>query len=385
MTDEIVNKEFTRTFKGYDVDEVEAYIETVIGLYEQLENENKELSMRCDQLSASLQESERRAAEAEENAKQAASESERTVAEAREKAKSIVEGAENSARQLLTEVKLKRDELNRTIEAKHAESASQIESARERAVEEAKELIRSTKLNCDARTRELDAELKAKREECGREIEGRLAECTESIERIKAEHEDEIRALEQKKAEAEAEYNETARIAAEFRERLFAHYSEQIMRLEGFEIPSVPEREEGAEVQIPQEWDSAPVQESSPEPEQVFEPAFEPVQEPTFEPAPEPEAAVPAEEAGGSAPEMTMVFDALSYDRQRSAKKQKKAASFEDTVTMFSVEKEQSGQVHYDSSEISSVKHKLNDIMAKKGGSDSVAEMTVSKKLGFLK
>jgi hypothetical protein len=52
---------------------------------------------------------------------------------------------------------------------------------------------------------------------------------------------------------------------------------------------------------------------------------------------------------------------------------------------MFSVEKEHSGQVHYDSTEISSVKHKLNDIMAKKGIADVTAEKTVSKKLGFLK
>ena len=380
MTDEIVNKEFTRAFKGYDVDEVEEYIETVIGLYEQLENENKELSLRCEQLTASLEESERKAAEAEQKTQTVASESDEIVAEAREKAKEIVASAENSARRLLTEVKLKRDELNRAIEEKHTAASAEIESTRERAVEEAKELILTTKQNCQDRTREVDAEIEKKRRECDVEIKQKVAECEAQIERIKAEHESEIAELEAKKAAAEAEYNETARMAAEFREKLFAHYSEQIMMLEGFEIPSVPESETVVEEEI------------TPIVEDEFVPEFEPMQEPSFELVPEIIEEPITEEAQESVseslvndatPEMTMVFDTHSASEMNVAKKQKSA--FDDTMTIFNVEKEHSGQVHYNSSEISSVKHKLSDIMTKKGMTESADDKAVSKKLGFLK
>lgn len=353
MTDELVNKEFSRVLKGYDVDEVEEYIETVIGLYDQLENENKELSMRCEQLTASLEE-----------AKSKASEADAVIAEAREKAQKIIESAENSARLLLTEVKAKRDELLRATQEKYDAAAAAADEAKARAEAECREQTERTERECAERRAECDAECERKlaecNSECGRklsecdaECERRLAECSAEIEAKLSARSAEISELERKKAEKEAEYNETARIASEFRESLFAHYSEQIMRLENFEIPAAAE------------------------PEPVAEPAIE---LPAIESAPEEDMFSTQELAAVfDLPPKNTAEDSLSF----TAPKQKR--SFDDTMTMFSVEKEQSGQVHYDINEISSVKSKLDDIISKKGDTNDRSEQNVSRKLGFLK
>lgn len=63
------------------------------------------------------------------------------------------------------------------------------------------------------------------------------------------------------------------------------------------------------------------------------------------------------------------------YDRDNSDKR----------FAAFSIEKEHSGQVQYNSSEIASVNKKLDDIMSKKGDHSDQAEKSISKKLGFLK
>ena len=391
MTDELVNKEFSRVLKGYDVDEVEEYIETVIGLYDQLENENKELSMRCEQLTASLEE-----------AKSKASEADAVIAEAREKAQKIVDSAESSARLLLTEVKAKRDELLRATQEKHDAAAAAADEAKARAEAECREQTERTERECAERRAECDAECERKlaecNSECGRklsecdaECERKLAECDSEIEAKLSARSEEISELERKKAEKEAEYNETASIAREFRESLFAHYSEQILRLENFEIPAAAEPELIAEPEPAAEPEPIAEPEPAAEPEPIAEP--EPAAEPEPVAEPEPAIELPAiesapEEDMFSTQELAAVFDLPPKNTAEdslpfTAPKQKR--SFDDTMTMFSVEKEQSGQVHYDINEISSVKSKLEDIISKKGDTNDRSEQNVSRKLGFLK
>lgn len=421
LTDEMLNREFTRVFKGYDTDEVEDYIEALVELYNQVANENRELALRCDALNKALEDDKIKIAQAEsvtarrdEIIAEAEREAHDTVLDAREKAQAAIDTAETTARELLIEIKEKSERTESEIKDKTAQTDARCKAALDDAMEQARALIKATKINC--RKRQLESEEKIKAAEA--EIEKKLAAKKE-------------------------EYAFLCDRASEFCRKLFEAYSEQITAIqsleldvgentltveaecpESSEITQVPvtekaENSEGAavidepdtaaETAVADEVDEVEGFDEIEEADELDETAdadttdtdkdndtaepethemqeVELVADETEEPSPidEPEtadveetvkAAYDAEDAQTSTEpsERTVVFSVPKSDAS-----EKKYAPFE-------IHKERSGVVAYDSSELSSVRHKLEDITAKKGDSFQSARQTVSKKLGFLK
>ena len=422
LSEEMINHEFSRTFKGYDVEQVEEYIEKFIGMYEQLANENKELTLRYEQLTKALEESK----ETVEEAARLGEERERIVEEARQKgqelidgaeaeaqsillltkqkAQSSIENAENMARRLLTEAKSRAESMDAETQSIKEAAEAEAERIIEEAKEEAKKLIRATKINCVKR----------------------LDECNSELEAVKAEH------------------DAVAKKAADFKAMLFEAYSAQILSIENIEIPQALTEE--APVQHPQEnapsddstdktnVDDAFISEESDRTDEdsvisenmpdaaedaTFAPAYPLIldlpgkdageAEDTSDKAAEPDKTIEEQPETFSPPEADTQgagdeSELLNYDRDRAdAEETSKETNYvfeggklkinksakEDeykSFTGFQIEKERSGQVQYDSTNITSVNKTLDDIMTKKG-KDKVGDRNdgYPSKLGFLK
>ena len=393
LTDDMVNREFTRVFKGYDVDEVEDYIEALIELYNQLANENRELVLRCDKLNTSLMESNTKLQKAEDISAEgdgiiheAKQQADVMLREAKEKAQSILESAETTARQLLLDVKTKVEETESAIIKKHEDAEREAKAAVDAAMDEAKKLIKATKLNCVKRTEECEARLEDSRRE----------------------------------------YEDMCRKAQDFRARLYTAYSEQILAIESLEIEDTsqacPTEKADAvcEAVTEAEVDSALICEDvtelesaeeafdQPQPVEVESVEYEPEELEPLEDASEHPAEVELTETADTETEqedqadyVEIVFDSDEEKSPDASENETRAASESDTAekpkkeydrdnsdkrfAAFSIEKEHSGQVQYNSSEIASVNKKLDDIMSKKGDHSDQAEKSISKKLGFLK
>ena len=406
LTEDMVNREFTRVFKGYDVDEVEDYIEAIIELYNQIANENRELVLRCESLTASLSESEAKLKQIQDTQAQRdgiidAAEKQATelINEARETARLTVEQAECTARELLYEVKTKVQESESAIEHKLSEAEAKARDTVDSAIEEAKKLIKATKYNCVKRT-----------EEC----EGKLAA-------------------------AQAEYDSLMRRAAEFRDVILASYTEQMLAIRSVEIdgygadvqtPVVPEIQitdvcEDADAVSEKIDESTPVEDCVTDeaedvveqiPEKVTEQRIEDTVEETTEEVTEEVTEDTSPEESEDVSDVTLDnaaendehisdgdecivehptesesvaderYNTVTITRERKTYDEPMLdSSLERKYAPFRIEKERSGQVQYNSSEISSVNQKLDDIMAKKGAGSEQAAQNVSKKLGFLK
>ncbi len=362
LAEDIVNREFSRAFKGYDINEVEEYIEMLIGMYEQLENENKELTVRCAELTSSLKDKEDKIEQAENTSAEADS----IIRSARERAREIVATAENTARRLLVEVKAKTESMTAELEEQQSEAHTQAKKILDDAMDEAKKLIRATKHNCAKR-----------QEECERKL-----------------------------AEAEAEYEITVKRAADFREMLFCHYSDQIMAIEKLEIPVIEQNAETEhrekDTECAQEKNNTEVH-AEKEDQKVTESA-EPVQEQNSGPEPQPEQKDPAQSqpkaekasmpAAFTPPVQEKASELVGFSdpqeddgdtAELSVIIPKSPGVSDRRFAGLNVEVEHSGQVHYNSSEIASVNRKLDDIISKKGKNDRASEQSVSQKLSFMK
>lgn len=89
LPDEIVNKEFSRAKRGYDIDEVEDYIGMLLEKYDALCQENAELEKNLKSVLSVLENKKKTEASATELLSAAKKESERIIAEAQSKADRI--------------------------------------------------------------------------------------------------------------------------------------------------------------------------------------------------------------------------------------------------------------------------------------------------------
>lgn len=422
LTDEMVNREFSRVFKGYDVDEVEDYIEALVELYNQVANENRELALRCDALNTALTENKEKFAEAEdvlsrrdEILNQAEQQAHDVVVESREKAQSTIETAEATARELLLEIKEKSDRVDGEISEKKAQTDAECRAALDGAMEEAKKLIKATKLNCQKRQTESEEKIAAK----------------------EAEFEEKLNA-------AREEYKSLCDKARDFRCKLFDMYSEQITLIESLEIDTDTDVPQPSDAECPEVNDSAETvamdgDQSLADADEIDEvdevdeidvvdevdeideidevDALEPevadateadvapsdadvadISVPRFaDDESDPEDAADEDEVVDSETDTESEHEPEACESEQAVLPEPEEAertvvfnvphtgTSEKKYAAFEVHKERSGVVEYDSSELSSVRNKLEDITQKKGESSRIAQKNVSKKLGFLK
>ncbi len=363
LSEEIINHEFKRTFKGYDTEQVEEYIENLISMYEQLSNENKEIKARYEQMSDFFEKNREEAERLTEEKKQlledakaekekilsdAAAEGESIVEQAREmsrslrekanlKAQSAVEDAEGMARRLLSEAKSRADESDAECAQKKTAAEAEAKSIVDNALLEAKKLIRATKINCQKRTDEANAKI----------------------------------------ADIQAEHDRIARIAADFKCALFEAYSTQLLSLENIEIPEyqcpIEKTEENSEPsaeQLPQNQQPASESVTESVPEQETEEVSEP------KPEPEPETE-----------EQSYVFTDGVIDKSEGyTPPKKKEEKYKPSIYAgIEVQKEHSGQIRYDSTNIASVNKTIDGILEKKGKDPTQKVSDGTAKLGFLK
>ncbi len=384
LSEEMINHEFSRVFKGYDIEQVEEYIENLISMYEQLANENKEISARFEQLAASFEENRKTVDDAqslndekERILKEACDERDRLIAEAQEQARTIkeeanikaagsVESAEGMARRLLSEAKSRAESMDCECEQKRIAAEEQAKKTLDEAFLEAKKLIRATKLNCQKRTEEAEVQL----------------------------------------AEIKAEHDRIAAAAADFKRALYEVYSEQLLSIESIEIPDyqlpapvVSETEAVDEVTALKEEASdkeseiedipaiASEGEDDADSEQKDEQKAEALQAEVEEDEADVGAKALAEQSfefkGGILDYIPEEEEPRAYPSPAPVKKEPK---FKPSIYAgIEVQKEHSGQIRYDSRDISSVNRKLDEIISRKGKEPSENKKNDPTKLGFLK
>ena len=431
MTDEMVNREFSRVFKGYDVDEVEDYIEALAELYNQVANENRELALRCDALNGALTENNEKLAELQgiserrdEIIAEAQKEAHSIIIDAREKAQATIDTAESTARQLLLGIKEKSESVERELAERREQTDAQCKATLDAAIDEAKTLIKATKLNCQKRQSEseqrmieaqrtLEESLTEKREEYERlcqsasEFRRRLielysgqiaslgtleAELAESIPAALSDSSEDDNAGSELECEISAQQSAIEEVAPQHDscEPEEPDEVEEIEEIEEIDAPDeydvisetersdgIPDTEEAEDndTQVSEDDTSEPVTDSA-QPEDVITDESAETEEDESSVAENMLDAVSDAEVEHSEPEIsehTVVFDAPIRERR------------EKSFAPFEIHKESSGVVAYDSSELSSVRQKLDDIRAKNGDSSNNTHKSVSKKLGFLK
>ncbi len=188
LPEEIIDYEFSRSFKGYNITEVEKYIDNLISMYEQLANENKELNARLEQSRQTVLDAQKINDDKESIIKRADAEAENIISRANDTSSSIIAESE----------KIK------------AEAQKEAKSTLDAAMLDSKKLMRATKQSCQKRLEEADAE----------------------IAKIKAEH-DRIMSL-----------------TALFKKTLFEAYSDQLNKIENIDVPQCFLEEPSAENQI---------------------------------------------------------------------------------------------------------------------------------------
>lgn len=410
LSEEMINHEFSRAFKGYDIEQVEEYIEKFIGMYEQLVNENKELTLRYEQLVKALEDNKetveaaaRLSEERERIVEDAKAQGQALISEAeteaqgillgaKQKAQSTIENAEGMARRLLTEAKSRAESMDAETQNVKKASQAEAESIIADAKEEAKKLIRATKVNCVKRL-----------DECNRELDA-----------------------------AKAEHDAIRKKAADFKAMLFEAYSAHILSIENIEIPEplldneqpqgdAPEEqidacanlseaveptkaEQTTESTLPEEQETGNTEDNVrfapvfplildvPDAESGEENQSQTDSRPSLFSPPESSAQEDIEaneplnydeddEISLPDKETSYVFDGGSIRTSREGKKDEYKS-----FTGFKIEKERSGQVQYDSTDITSVNKTLDDIITKKGkGSAQDKTEAYPGKLGFLK
>ena len=204
LSEDIINYDFPRAFKGYAVEQVDEYIDALIAMYQQLSSENEELSRRVAELDSQLKEKQETVdtaneviAERDRIVADAAETAQKELYESKQKAHEYMVNAENTARRLLEEAKSRAESIGREAEDVKAAADEAAKKTASDAMEEAKKLIKVTKLNCVKR----------------------LCECDERV------------------AEAQREYDALIKKAADFKAMLFEQYSSQILSIENLEVP----------------------------------------------------------------------------------------------------------------------------------------------------
>ena len=121
--EEIKNVKFHKAGKGYDVDDVEAFIEDVIATIEQLQGEKNELVRKMGILAKKIEQYR----EDEETVRNALITSQKlsdnTIKEANNKASYIIKSAEKKSRAILTEAEMATEREKDKFEALHSETA----------------------------------------------------------------------------------------------------------------------------------------------------------------------------------------------------------------------------------------------------------------------
>ena len=121
--EEIKNVKFHKAGKGYDVDDVEAFIEDVISTIEQLQGEKNELVRKMGILAKKIEQYR----EDEETVRNALLTSQKladtTMKEAQNKADYIIRSAEKRSRAILTEAEMATEREKDKFEALHSETA----------------------------------------------------------------------------------------------------------------------------------------------------------------------------------------------------------------------------------------------------------------------
>lgn len=121
--EEIKNVKFHKAGKGYDVDDVEAFIEDVISTIEQLQGEKNELVRKMGILAKKIEQYR----EDEETVRNALITSQKlsdnTIKEANNKASYIIKSAEKKSRAILTEAEMATEREKDKFEALHGETA----------------------------------------------------------------------------------------------------------------------------------------------------------------------------------------------------------------------------------------------------------------------
>jgi len=107
LPEEIRNKEFSISLRGYNIQEVEDYIEMLLEKYDMLYNEAAALSDRLSQLSAKLEASSAAKSDAEAAIEEAKKEAAKIIADAKKETENIApSGGHGIADLLKTEAKI---------------------------------------------------------------------------------------------------------------------------------------------------------------------------------------------------------------------------------------------------------------------------------------
>ena len=169
---EIRQKDFQKTFRGYEKEEVDAYLQSLSQEWEKMQDENRELKRRCEATEKEinrLREAEstlfRALKTAEEGGVHVVAQANRTaeihIREAQLKAESLLNEARTKARAMMEEAEEKADEVidktNDEIKALQKDFKN-IQSQREHLVSELKKLMQETldRLNKAGASRQLD-------------------------------------------------------------------------------------------------------------------------------------------------------------------------------------------------------------------------------------
>ena len=399
LPEHLENREFTKVGfnKGYAIAEVDSYIRDLIEAYEQLSAEMSELEGRYEQLDQAHTECKQKVDRAQEILErersiitEAKAEAEAAIAyakanarvienDAREKAAAERANAESIARKLFSEAKARteaiNEENNKRKQASENEAAQLISSAKDQAK-------KHTEMTC------------AKCEEM-------LSQCKADIKR------------------RQDEFDIVAKKAADFRAMLFTAYSEHLLSLENIDIPRATGTTDAPTIEIshdPKADDNDILVEMLCDEDVIeddggfldisrieMEKAEQTVVSDSDETIDEAVDTSDAEEhtepdadehvdVGEQTKETEISADELYVKKAnsepveegaRDSSAQEPAQKKQSNVYgVFDVETEHSGQVHYDSTNISSVNKKLDDIMKNKNESKTGG---VSQKLGFLK
>lgn len=112
---DIQNKEFERKFKGYDPDQVDDFLDKVIGDYEAVLKENKSLKEKVEEQVADI-----------EHYKKIEKTLDNAVTAARETAAGIIENARAEAENIIRRAKLDAQNLEKQIDREHINRQQEI-------------------------------------------------------------------------------------------------------------------------------------------------------------------------------------------------------------------------------------------------------------------
>ena len=403
MTEEFRNYQFSKAIRGYNVDQVQEYIEKLTEMYDELQNENKELTLRYEQIAASLEEKREIIAEAQKtNAERdsiiaaASAKADEIVLSAEQRSQKLNADADAAARTVIEKAQGRAASIIGDADATLAQAQADASRLRADVANEAKNLIRATKVNCVKRL-----------DECSRKV-----------------------------SEANAEYETLKKKAADFKAALFDAYSTHILNIENLEIPNDSMSDKmlsdgavnvSAYTELDGENDTVQTADSvvgsyDPTDATAADTSHtlyveadnistdDTISDTAADDTADDGQSVDAEtvdvavtnddgvtfdsvsdvdsDADGTQVNVMTTDDAdVQTEKSTAQPTAEKKTAEKLNYTGFAVEKEYSGQVHYDSSDISSVNKKLDDIV-KSHGTDTQTEKKNplnARRLGFMK